>query len=176
MNTTNQTPAHADQAREHLTQKIREDANRYWPTTPSWELADHFQQAVRTDAAAAAGHALLAIREELATLRGELAEDRVETAQRRGQAWQHTHSIASSTHSIANSLAGIGPAVALALAEQAELRHKVTALDKGLTGIADAVRELAAAVNESRPRPRRWSLRRRRDAFNDAHARVISEG
>jgi len=169
MNTTNQTPAHADQAREHLTQKIREDANRYWPTTPSWELADDFQQAVRTDAAAAIGHALLAIHEDLASLRGDLAESRIEEARQRSQALQHSKSIA-------NSLAGFGPAGALVLAEMATLRREVTALDKGLTGIADAVRELAAAVNESRPRPRRWSLAKRREAFNDAHARVISEG
>lgn len=157
---------HADQAREHLTQKIREGVNEYWPTTPSWDQGDHFQHAIRTDAAAATGHALLAIHEDLAGLRDDLAEGRMEAARRHSQAWQHTQSMA-------DSLAKLGPAGALIAAEMAALRHEVAALDKSLTGIAEAVRELAAV--QRRPR-RRWSLSRRREEFDSSCDRAISNG
>jgi hypothetical protein len=61
--------------------------------------------------------------------------------------------------------AGIGNAL-LAIHED------LAGLRGDLADIAAAVRELAAAQH----RPRRWSLAGRRKAFNDAHARAITEG
>jgi len=52
------------------------------------------------------------------------------------------------------------------------IHEDLAGLRGDLADIAAAVRELAAVQR----RPRRWSLAKRREAFNDAHARVISEG
>lgn len=175
MTTSQQAPAHAEQARDHLTQKIREDVNEYWPTTPSWDKTDHFLAAISTDAAAATGHALLAIHEDLTGLRDDLAEGRIEEARQRGQAWQRTDSIARSLAKLNDSISAAGPVAALVAAEMAALRREVAALDKGLSGIAEAVRDLAAAVNDSKRR-RRWPLARRRKAFDSAYDQATSGG
>lgn len=163
MNTSQQPATHADQAREHLTQKVREDINAYWPTTPSWELADHFQRAIRTDAAAAVGHALLALHEDLAGLRDDLANGRTHSALQRAE-WLSATIAAADRRD-----ARVATVIA---AEMATLRREVTALNKGLADIATAVRELAAA--QQKPR-RRW-LGRCREEFNAAYDQTISDG
>jgi hypothetical protein len=139
----------ADKALKHLPPALDEYGRR--ERTPSFNETEYVQVTLRTDAAIATGHALLAIHQELGALR-------VETAEHRAAVCHELADVAAAVRELAAAVMSVGGPLTTAVQDLADSTvDQAASLNEGLDDIADAVDALTDGLKD---RPR-WSWRDR---------------
>jgi hypothetical protein len=148
-----ETPGAVDKAREHLPPAPDEYGLR--ERTPSFNETDHVQATLRTDAAIATGHALLAIHQELAALRAETAGDRVAVC-------RELADVAAAVRDLAAAITSAAAPVAAAVDHLDVIAAGVDQAASANEGLADVAAAVDALAGDLRPRRRSWRDRFRR--------------